>query len=107
MVAPYRLPAHAGTADAAAIVDRLLLPMVLEATLVLDEGIVRDPRDIDLAVIHALGFPPFRGGLLAWADGLGAAGIVRRLERLEPLGTRMRPTPRLVSLARHGGRFTD
>jgi len=107
VVAPYRLPAHAGTADAAAIVDRLLLPMVLEATLVLDEGIVRDVRDIDLAVIHALGFPPFRGGLLAWADGLGAGGIVRRLEALEPLGSRMRPTPRLVSLARHGGRFTD
>ena len=107
VVAPYRLPAHAGTADAAAIVDRLLLPMVLEATLVLDEGIVRDARDIDLAVIHALGFPPFRGGLLAWADGLGAGSIVRRLEELEPLGTRMRPTPRLVSLARCGGRFTD
>jgi hypothetical protein len=80
--------------------------MVLEATLVLDEGIVRDGSDVDLAVIHALGFPPFRGGLLAWADTIGAAEIVRRLESFADLGVRMRPTPRLEALARSGGRFT-
>jgi len=104
VVAPYALPPCAG--DERTIVDRLLLPMVLEATRVLDEGIVRDGCDVDLAVIHALGFPPFRGGLLAWADTLGAAEIVRRLGALAGLGVRMRPTPRLESLARAGGLFT-
>jgi 3-hydroxyacyl-CoA dehydrogenase/enoyl-CoA hydratase/carnithine racemase len=89
------------------IADRLLLPMLLEALRTLDEGIVRDGRDVDLAVIHALGFPPFRGGLLAWADSLGAAEVVRRLEPLADLGPRMLPTPGLVDLARRGGRFTD
>ena len=108
VVAPYALPPHrGGRPDDRTIADRLLLPMVLEATLVLDEGIVRDARDIDLAVIHALGFPPFRGGLLAWADTLGAAEIVRRLEPLSDLGVRMRPSPRLDALVRDGGRFTD
>ena len=72
----------------------------------LDEDLVRDGRDIDLAVIHALGFPAFRGGVLAWADALGAAEIVRRLEPLADLGIRMHPTPRLLELARTGGRFT-
>ena len=72
----------------------------------LDEGIVRDGRDIDLAVIHALGFPAFRGGVLAWADSLGAAEILRRLEPLADLGVRMHPTARLTALARAGGRFT-
>jgi 3-hydroxyacyl-CoA dehydrogenase/enoyl-CoA hydratase/3-hydroxybutyryl-CoA epimerase/3-hydroxyacyl-CoA dehydrogenase/enoyl-CoA hydratase/3-hydroxybutyryl-CoA epimerase/enoyl-CoA isomerase len=89
------------------IADRLLLPMLLEALRTLDEGIVRDGRDVDLAVIHALGFPPFRGGLLAWADSLGAAEVVRRLEPLADLGPRMLPTPGLVDLARRGGQFTD
>ena len=89
------------------IADRLFLPMLLEALRVLDEGIVRDGRDVDLAVIHALGFPPFRGGLFAWADSLGAAEIVRRLEPLGDLGVRMQPTERLLALARAGGRFTD
>jgi 3-hydroxyacyl-CoA dehydrogenase/enoyl-CoA hydratase/carnithine racemase len=88
------------------LADRLLLPMLLEAVRALDEGIVRDPADIDLAVIHALGFPPFRGGLLAWADTLGPAEVLRRLEPLADLGPRMIPTERLVALARSGGRFT-
>lgn len=104
LVAPYALPARPVTD--AVIADRLLLPMVLEATRVLDEGIVRDGRDIDLAVIHALGFPAFRGGVLAWADSLGAAEICRRLEPLADLGVRMHPTPRLIEMARTGGRFT-
>lgn len=108
IVAPYALPGRGlAQEDAATITDRLLLPMILEATLVLDEGIVRDSRDIDVAVIHALGFPPFRGGLLAWADSLGAGAIVDRLAALADLGTRMRPTPRLAALARNGGRFVD
>ena len=89
------------------IADRLLLPMLLEAVRAVDEGLVRDPHDVDLAVIHALGFPPFRGGLFAWADTLGAAEIIRRLEPLAPLGSRMEPTPRLLELGRQGGRFTD
>jgi 3-hydroxyacyl-CoA dehydrogenase/enoyl-CoA hydratase/3-hydroxybutyryl-CoA epimerase/3-hydroxyacyl-CoA dehydrogenase/enoyl-CoA hydratase/3-hydroxybutyryl-CoA epimerase/enoyl-CoA isomerase len=104
LVAPYALPSRPVTD--AVIADRLLLPVVLEATRVLDEGIVRDGRDIDLAVIHALGFPAFRGGVLAWADSLGAAEIVRRLEPLADLGVRMHPTPRLIEMARTGGRFT-
>ncbi|NCY03230.1 MAG: multifunctional fatty acid oxidation complex subunit alpha, partial [Planctomycetia bacterium] len=101
---PYALPAR-GTDDAA-IADRLLLPMLLEALRVLDEGIVRDGRDIDLAVIHALGFPAFRGGLLAWGDTLGAAEVVRRLEPLHDLGPRMLPTERLLAMAAAGTPFT-
>jgi 3-hydroxyacyl-CoA dehydrogenase/enoyl-CoA hydratase/carnithine racemase len=106
IIARYRLEA-AGTPTDATITDRLLLPMLLEALRVLEEGIVRDPRDVDLAVIHALGFPPFRGGLLAWADGLGAAAVVRRLAPLAPLGPRMLPTPGLLALARAGTPFSE
>lgn len=105
LVGRYALPPRE-TADRT-IADRLFLPMLLEALRVLDEGIVRDGDDIDLAVIHALGFPPFRGGLLAWADSLGAAEIVRRLEPLVDLGVRMQPTGRLLAIARAGERFSD
>ena len=104
LVRPYALPARE-TTDAT-ICDRLLLPMLLEALRVLDEGIVRDGRDIDLAVIHALGFPAFRGGLLAWGDSLGAAEVVRRLAPLTDLGIRMHPTQRLLAMAAAGESFT-
>ncbi len=89
------------------IVDRLFLPMLLEALRVLDEKLVRDGRDIDLAVIHALGFPAFRGGLFPWGDSIGAAEVVRRLEPLADLGTRMHPTDRLRHHASSGRPFAD
>ena len=104
LVRPYALPARE-TTDAT-ICDRLLLPMLLEALRVLDEGIVRDGRDIDLAVIHALGFPAFRGGLLAWGNSLGAAEVIRRLAPLADLGIRMHPTPRLLAMAAASEPFT-
>ena len=100
----YALPDTQPTA--ATITDRLIIPMLLEGIRALDEGIVRDGRDVDLAVIHALGFPAFRGGLFAWADSLGASEIVRRLEPLAALGPRMSPPDRLLHLARSGGCFT-
>jgi len=103
-LARYALPPRDATDRT--IADRLLLPMLLEALRALDEGIVRDGRDVDLAVIHALGFPAFRGGLLAWADTLGAAEVVRRLGPLAELGPRMIPTPGLVTMAGEGRRFT-
>jgi 3-hydroxyacyl-CoA dehydrogenase/enoyl-CoA hydratase/3-hydroxybutyryl-CoA epimerase/3-hydroxyacyl-CoA dehydrogenase/enoyl-CoA hydratase/3-hydroxybutyryl-CoA epimerase/enoyl-CoA isomerase len=104
LIKPYALPAR-DTTDAT-ICDRLLLPMLLEALRVLDESIVRDGRDIDLAVIHALGFPAFRGGLLAWGNSLGAAEVVRRLAPLADLGIRMHPTQRLLAMAAAGESFT-
>jgi 3-hydroxyacyl-CoA dehydrogenase/enoyl-CoA hydratase/3-hydroxybutyryl-CoA epimerase/3-hydroxyacyl-CoA dehydrogenase/enoyl-CoA hydratase/3-hydroxybutyryl-CoA epimerase/enoyl-CoA isomerase len=100
---PYRLPDR--TLRDADITDRLFLPMLLEALLVLDEGIVRDGRDVDLAVIHALGFPAFRGGLLAWGDSLGAAEVLTRLARFADLGLRMVPPPRLRDHAASGRPF--
>jgi 3-hydroxyacyl-CoA dehydrogenase/enoyl-CoA hydratase/carnithine racemase len=103
LLSAYALPDTGPSDDT--ITDRLVIPMLLEAILAIDEGIVRDPRDVDLAVVHALGFPAFRGGLLAWADSLGVAEILRRLEPLAFLGPRMIPPRRLLDLARTGARL--
>ena len=87
------------------ITARLFLPMLLEATRVLTDKIVRDPRDVDLGLIFGLGFPPFKGGLLFWADSVGAAKILEMLKPLEPLGDRWKPTPMLVEMAKTGKKF--
>lgn len=86
---------------------RLFLPMVLEATRVLQDKLVRDVRDVDLGLIYGIGFPPFKGGLLFWADTLGAAKIVEMLKPLEPLGERARPTPLLLEMAKTGRKFYE
>jgi len=87
------------------ITARLFLPMVLEATRVLEAKVVRDPRDVDLGLIFGVGFPPFKGGLLFWADLLGAAKIVEMLKPFESLGARFQPTPMLLDMAKSGKRF--
>jgi 3-hydroxyacyl-CoA dehydrogenase/enoyl-CoA hydratase/3-hydroxybutyryl-CoA epimerase/3-hydroxyacyl-CoA dehydrogenase/enoyl-CoA hydratase/3-hydroxybutyryl-CoA epimerase/enoyl-CoA isomerase len=87
--------------------NRLLLPMVLEATRILEAQLVRDVRDVDLGVIFGLGFPAFRGGLLYWADTLGAAKIVELLKPFESLGPRLQPTPLLLEMAASGKKFYD
>ena len=84
---------------------RLFLPMLLEATRMLEAKIVRDVRDVDLGLIFGLGFPPFKGGLLYWADTLGAAKILEMLKPFEPLGPRFQPTPMLLDMAKTGRKF--
>ncbi len=84
---------------------RLFLPMVLEATRILEAKVVRDVRDVDLGLIFGVGFPPFKGGLLFWADTLGAAKIVEMLKPLENLGPRTQPTPMLLEMAKTGRKF--
>ncbi len=91
--------------DEAEITDRLFLPMLLEATRVLEEGIVREPGDVDMGLILGIGFPPFRGGILRWADTIGAAAIVEKLAKYAPLGKRYEPTESLLKLAKDGGTF--
>jgi 3-hydroxyacyl-CoA dehydrogenase/enoyl-CoA hydratase/3-hydroxybutyryl-CoA epimerase/3-hydroxyacyl-CoA dehydrogenase/enoyl-CoA hydratase/3-hydroxybutyryl-CoA epimerase/enoyl-CoA isomerase len=87
------------------LTHRLFLPMLLEATRVVQEKIVRDVRDVDLGLIFGLGFPPFKGGLLFWADTLGAAKIVEMLKPLEGLGERFQPPPLLLEMAKTGKKF--
>jgi 3-hydroxyacyl-CoA dehydrogenase/enoyl-CoA hydratase/3-hydroxybutyryl-CoA epimerase/3-hydroxyacyl-CoA dehydrogenase/enoyl-CoA hydratase/3-hydroxybutyryl-CoA epimerase/enoyl-CoA isomerase len=91
--------------DEAEITDRLFLAMLLEATRVVEEGIVREPADADMGLILGIGFPPFRGGILRWCDTEGAGAILERLERYTPLGKRFEPTETLRRHALTGKTF--
>ena len=87
------------------IIGRLFLPMVLEATRILEEKIVRRVQDVDLGLIFGTGFPPFKGGLLFWADTIGADKLVEQLKPLADLGPRCEPTPMLLEMAASGRGF--
>jgi 3-hydroxyacyl-CoA dehydrogenase/enoyl-CoA hydratase/3-hydroxybutyryl-CoA epimerase/3-hydroxyacyl-CoA dehydrogenase/enoyl-CoA hydratase/3-hydroxybutyryl-CoA epimerase/enoyl-CoA isomerase len=87
------------------ITDRLFLPMLVEASRVLSEGIVREPGDVDMGLILGIGFPAFRGGILRWADTLGLAKVLEKLKRYEALGPRFQPTEQMRRLAAEGKGF--
>jgi 3-hydroxyacyl-CoA dehydrogenase/enoyl-CoA hydratase/3-hydroxybutyryl-CoA epimerase/3-hydroxyacyl-CoA dehydrogenase/enoyl-CoA hydratase/3-hydroxybutyryl-CoA epimerase/enoyl-CoA isomerase len=87
------------------ITERLFLPMVLEATRILAERKVRDPRDVDLGLIYGIGFPPFKGGLLFWADTIGPNKLIEMLKPYERFGARYQPTPMLLEMAKEKRSF--
>ena len=85
---------------------RLALAMVNEAARCLEESIIADPAQLDMALLYGTGFPPAHGGLLRWADGYGLARLVDRLDRFAArIGPRFVPAPLLRDLARRQGAF--
>jgi 3-hydroxyacyl-CoA dehydrogenase/enoyl-CoA hydratase/3-hydroxybutyryl-CoA epimerase len=88
--------------DEGEAIERALSLMVAEAARCLDESIVASAEDLDLAMIFGTGFPPFRGGLLRWAERHGLERIATDLEKWRARkGIRFAPPPSL--LARVGG----
>lgn len=86
---------------------RCLYLMVNEAAYALSEAVVASADEIDLAMVMGTGFPPFRGGLLRWADQEGIRRIAEALAELaERIDRRFIPAPLLVSMAEHGHTFT-
>jgi 3-hydroxyacyl-CoA dehydrogenase/enoyl-CoA hydratase/3-hydroxybutyryl-CoA epimerase len=82
--------------------------MVNEAARILEDGIVTAAHDIDLAMIMGTGFPPFRGGLLRFADTLHPRGVLDRLQELHrEFGARFEPAPVLVQLAAEDRSFYE
>ncbi|MSR35594.1 MAG: fatty oxidation complex subunit alpha [Gemmatimonadetes bacterium] len=87
---------------------RLMLVMVNEAARILSDRIVKRAGDVDLAMIMGTGFPPFRGGLLRFADSLGTGKVAADLGDLAArVGPRFEPAPILTELAAKGRGFYD
>ncbi|MEQ5837312.1 fatty acid oxidation complex subunit alpha FadB [Marinobacter sp. NFXS9] len=87
------------------IIERLMLPLIVEAIHALQEGVVATPAELDTALLLGLGFPPYLGGALVYADWLGAAHLVSRCEQYAALGEAYRAPVMLCELAAGEGRF--
>lgn len=88
------------------ILPRFLYVMINEAARCLEEGIITRPDFLDMALIMGIGFPPYQGGLLRYADRIGTANVVKTLERLESKqGMRFIPCKLLQKMANENGTF--
>jgi 3-hydroxyacyl-CoA dehydrogenase/enoyl-CoA hydratase/3-hydroxybutyryl-CoA epimerase len=88
------------------ILKRCIYLMVNEAARCVEEQLVRDVADIDIGMIFGTGFAPFRGGILKYADTVGAEAVVADLEILHRNhGTRFQPASFLQQLAVSGKKF--
>jgi len=65
--------------DEMVIQMRLFLPMVNEAAYIFADRIVDKASTVDIGMIYGTGFPPFKGGLLRWADQEGLETLASRI----------------------------
>ncbi len=85
----------------------ITLPMIIEATKLLESGRAESAEQLDLAVMCGFGFPASRGGPLFWADQLGAARIVNELDSLRHIGPHLEPTALLIEHAQNNLSFYE
>lgn len=100
------LPPPKAAPSEAVLQERMVLPMINEASRILAEGIVKTPGDVDLGMIMGTGFPPFRGGLMRYADSLGTTVVAERLSALaQSVNSRFAPSPQILGLAKSNTPF--
>lgn len=88
------------------IIDRTILIMVNEAAKCLEEGVVKNAKYLDMAMILGTGFPAFRGGLLRYADSLGIKNIINKLNSLSKIHkNRFQVCNLLVQMAKEDKKF--
>jgi len=88
------------------ITDAMLALGINEAAFMIEEGICDRAQDMDLAMIYGTGFPPYRGGILRYADKWGLKKVYEKLQELEKqYGIRFQPAKLIKEMAESGKTF--
>jgi len=67
------------------VIERLMIPMLLEVLRCIDEGIINTASEADLGLVMALGFPAFRGGPLKLIQNWGWDKLIQKAKKYEHL----------------------
>ena len=89
------------------IVEILIAPMINEAVKILEEHKAQRPTDIDVVWLNGYGFPPAKGGPMFYADQIGPARVLARMEELGAEDPAFAPARTLRKLATEGGSFRE
>ena len=90
------------------ILRRLLFASVNEACKILEEGKALRASDIDVMWLHGFGFPRYRGGLMFWADPIGAREVYDQIaDWHQRYGARWKPSRLLQEVAQSGANLRE
>jgi 3-hydroxyacyl-CoA dehydrogenase/enoyl-CoA hydratase/3-hydroxybutyryl-CoA epimerase/enoyl-CoA isomerase len=90
------------------LVERLMLPMLIEAVTCFEEDIAESAAEIDMSLLLGLGFPRYAGGPLKYAEWLGMKHVVERCDAYASLGPLYTPTDGMRAAAKAGtGPYTQ
>jgi 3-hydroxyacyl-CoA dehydrogenase/enoyl-CoA hydratase/3-hydroxybutyryl-CoA epimerase len=89
------------------ILKRMVYRMINEAARCLEEKVCNEPSDVDIGMITGTGFPPFRAGLLRYADSIGTEKITEDLRKFADKfkAERFLPCNYIVDLAQKKEKF--
>jgi 3-hydroxyacyl-CoA dehydrogenase/enoyl-CoA hydratase/carnithine racemase len=88
------------------IIDLMLAKAINEAAYMMMDDICDRPQDMDLAMIYGTGFPPYRGGILRYADSWGLENVYAKLKALEnQYGVAFQPAELIKEMAEAGRTF--
>ncbi|MBO6717648.1 MAG: enoyl-CoA hydratase/isomerase family protein [Rhizobiaceae bacterium] len=94
--------------DVEELKQRFLVTIALEASRVMEEGIVTDPREADVGSILAFGFAPYTGGALSYIDGMGMENFLALAKKLQKkYGAQFKAPKLLADMAAKGETFYD
>ena len=90
------------------ILHRLLFGSINECCKIIEEGKAIRASDIDVMWLHGFGFPRYKGGVMYWADTVGAREIYNQVAAWhQQYGARWMPSALLRQLAESGGKFRE
>ena len=90
------------------ILHRLLFASVNEVCRIIEEGKALRASDMDVMWLNGFGFPRYRGGLMFWADTIGAQAVYNQIAAWhQRYGARWAPAPLLREIAERGGKLRE
>jgi 3-hydroxyacyl-CoA dehydrogenase len=88
------------------IISRVMVALANEGANVLEEGMALRPGDVDVIYVNGFGFPRHRGGPMMYADSMGLAVVLSKVnEYRASQGPHWNPAPLLERLAAAGKSF--
>jgi len=87
------------------IIERTMLPLIIEAAHAMEDSVVASPVELDQALLMGIGFPAYLGGPLKYADWLGLAHVCERADTYAKLGKAYEPTAHMRAMAATGQKF--
>ena len=105
VAAEYHIPRRAIAKEE--ILDRCMYALINEGAKLLEEGIALRAVDIDIVYLNGYGFPAWRGGPMFYADTVGLAKVLARIEEFERVqgSDHWTPAPLIKKLVAEGGTF--
>nr|MBC8411810.1 3-hydroxyacyl-CoA dehydrogenase [Paracoccaceae bacterium] len=89
------------------IIETLVYPMINEALQILHENKAQRPSDIDVVWLFGYGWPRSKGGLMFYADQIGAGNILQKMNALSLEDRNIKISNLLFDVVRNNGKFLD